>query len=219
MTSNAIAHYFADFPTWLAIHGNMEPSLDAVYDWAASLVEDNFISEEEAAQLGAAASKNPELYNKSLEGNAPGAKESAATLGVAPAIPLKASVEKFADAARAAVKAIYDTNSVMLEDCDGDILALNGAIEGLRTCVEKASISLYMMGKAMSYQKNEDTMKALSLLGDAIKELAGGDASGNSEEEAGAPEDSLSSEVSALYNEEPTAPDALPNPAEAEPEA
>lgn len=229
MTENAIRHYFADFPTWLAISGNTEPSLNAVYDWAASLVSDNFISEEEAAELGAYAKKNPEIYKVTLEGNSPQntepkdgkpkgkekGDESAAALGVlpTPALSLKKHVEAFASKCREAVKAIYDTNSVMLEDCDGDILALNNAIAGMENCAEKASVSLLMMGKAMSYQKNEDTMKAISLLGDAIKELAGEDDSGDTEAEAGAPADSLSSEVSAIYNDEPASPDSLPNPA------
>lgn len=223
MTENAIRHYFADFPTWFAISGRTDkPKLDDVYDWAASLVQDNFISEEEAAELGAAAKENKELYsamevrtpeNPPLPKDPKPSKESASTLGAAPApaMSLKKSLEAFANKANAAVKALYDTNSVMVEDCEGDILALNNAIATMQSCVEKASISLYSMGKSMSYQKNEDTMKAISMLGDAIKELAGGE-EGGSEEEAGAPADSLSSEVSAIYNEEPTSPDATPNP-------
>lgn len=223
MTENAIRHYFADFPTWFAISGRTgKPKLDDVYDWAASLVQDNFISEEEAAELGAAAKENKELYsamevrtpeNPPLPNGPKSSKESASTLGVAPApaMSLKKSLEAFANKANAAVKALYDTNSVMVEDCEGDILALNNAISTMQSCVEKASTSLYLMGKAMSYQKNEDTMKVISMLGDAIKELAGGE-EGGSEKEAGAPTDSLSSEVSAIYNEEPTSPDAMPNP-------
>lgn len=236
MTENAIRHYFADFPTWFAISGRTgEPKQDDVLDWAASLVQDNFISEEEAAELAAAAKENKDLYS-SIEVRTPenpdipkppkASKESASALGTipSPAIPLKKAVEAFAEKARSAVKAFYDTNSIMVEDCEGDVLALNNAIANMQACVEKASGSLYSMGKALSYQKNEDTMKALSLLGDAIKEIAGGDEGGDSEEEAGAPPDSLSSEVSAIYNDEPVAPDALPNPAEpeepaAEPEA
>ena len=225
MTENAIRHYFADFPTWYAIAGRTgEPKHDDVIDWAASLVSDNFISEDEAAELVAAAKENKDLYsaievrtpeNPGLPKEGKPSKESASTLGVAPMPPLslKKHVEAFAAKCRAAVKAIYDTNSVMVEDCDGDILALNNAISGMQSCVEKASVSLLMMGKAMSYQKNEDTMKALSLLGDAIKEIAGGDDDGDSERGAGAPTDSLSSEVSAIYNDEPTSPDSLPNPA------
>lgn len=224
MTENAIRHFFADFPTWFAISGRTgDPKLDDVYDWAASLVEDNFISETEAAELGAYAKDHKDIYsaipvrtpeNPNIPKDAKPSKESASALGVppAPAMCLKKSLEAFADKARAAVKALYDTNSVMVEDCEGDILALNNAIAGMEKCVENASIALYSMGKAMSYQKNEDTMKAISLLGDAIKELAGGE-EGGSEEEAGAPTDSLSSEVSAIYNDEPTSPDALPNPA------
>lgn len=227
MTENAIKHYFSDFPVWFALNGRTgEPKLDDVYDWAAGLVEDNLITEDEAAELGAAAKDNKDLYSaiptvdelpkgEPKKDSEAAPDESASTLGVAPtpAMSLKKSVEAFADKARAAVKAMYATNSVMVEDCEGDILDLNNAISGIQNCVEKASACLYSMGKAMSYQKNEDTMKALSLLGDAIKELAGGDEESGSEE-AGAPADSLSSEVSSIYNEEPVAPDSLPNPAE-----
>lgn len=221
MTETAIRHYFQDFPTWCAIKNITEPKNDDVIDWAAELVADNFISEEEAAELVNAAKENKDLMKvPSLSGSATvaaGGKpdESAASLGAGPVPPLpslKKSVEAFAEKANAAIKAFYDSNSVMVEDCEGDVLALNNAIAGMQSCVEKASISLYSIGKALSYQKNEDTMKAISLLGDAIKELAG-DEEGGGEEEAGAPSDSLSSEVSAIYNEEPTAPGALPNPA------
>lgn len=222
MTETAIRHYFQDFPTWCAIKNITEPKKDDVVDWAAELVADNFISEEEAAELVNAAKENKDLVRvPSLSGSATAAAggkpdESAASLGVSPVPPLpslKKSVEAFADKANAAIKAFYDSNSVMVEDCEGDVLALNNAIAGMQSCVEKASISLYSIGKALSYQKNEDTMKAISLLGDAIKELAG-DEEGGGEEEAGAPPDSLSSEVSAIYNEEPTSPNALPNPAD-----
>ena len=231
MTENAIRHYFADFPTWFAISGRTDkPKLDDVYDWAASLVQDNFISEEEAAELGAAAKENKELYsamevrtpeNPPLPKDPKPSKESASALGAAPApaLSLKQHVEAFAEKCRAAVKGIYNTNSVMVEDCDGDILALNNAIAGMQSCVEKASVSLLMLGKAMSFQKNEDTMKAISLLGDAIKEIADSDDEGDTEGEAGAPADSLSSEVSAIYNDEPVSPDALPNPAGGENDA
>ncbi len=223
MTETAIRHYFQDFPTWCAIKNITEPKNDDVVDWAAELVADNFISEEEAAELVNAAAENKDLMKvPSLSGSATAAAggkpdESAAALGAGPIPPLpslKKSVEAFAEKANAAIKAFYDSNSVMVEDCEGDVLALNNAITGMQSCVEKASISLYSIGKALSYQKNEDTMKAISLLGDAIKELAGGDEEGGGEEEAGAPSDSLSSEVSAIYNEEPTSPGALPNPAD-----
>lgn len=223
MTEAAIRHYFQDFPAWCAIKNITEPKLDTVIDWAAELVADNFISEEEAAELAKAAKENKDLMKvPSLSGDATvaaGGKpdESAATLGAGPVPPLpslKKSVEAFAGKAREAVKAFYDSNSVMVEDCEGDVLALNNAIAGMQSCVEKAAISLYSIGKALSYQKNEDTMKAISLLGDAIKELAGDEEGGGGEEEAGAPPDSLSSEVSAIYNEEPTAPNAIPNPAD-----
>lgn len=230
MTENAIRHYFKDFPTWCAIKNITEPKHDDVIDWAAELVADNFISEEEAAELAAAAKENKDLYAvPSLSGNATVAaggedpekgkgkgkkkdSESASTLGVSPMPGLKKSIEAFADKASAAVKSVYDSNSVMMEDCEQDILDLNNAIATMRRCAEKASGALESMGKAMSYQKNEDTMKAISLLGDAIKELAGSEGEGG-EEEAGAPADSLSSEVSAIYNDEPTAPNDLPNPA------
>ena len=224
MTENAIRHYFKDFPTWCAIKNITEPKHDDVIDWAAELVADNFISEEEAAELAAAAKENKELYAvPSLSGDATVAaggeeekgkkdSESASTLGVSPMPGLKKSLEAFADKASAAVKSVYDSNSVMMEDCEQDILDLNNSIATMRRCVEKAEGALESMGKAMSYQKNEDTMKAISLLGDAIKELAGGE-EGDTEGEAGAPADSLSSEVSAIYNDEPTPPDALPNPA------
>jgi hypothetical protein len=224
MTETAIRHYFQDFPTWCAIKNITEPKHDDVIDWAAELVADNFISEEEAAELVNAAKENKDLMKvPSLSGSATvaaGGKpdESASSLGAGPVPPfpsLKKSVEAFAEKANAAIKAFYDSNSVMVEDCEGDVLALNNAIAGMQSCVEKASISLYSIGKALSYQKNEDTMKAISLLGDAIKELAGDDEEGGGEEEAGAPPDSLSSEVSAIYNEEPTSPNALPNPADA----
>ena len=225
MTETAIRHYFQDFPTWCAIKNITEPKHDDVIDWAAELVADNFISEEEAAELAAAAKENKDLYTvPSLSGNATTAaggkekgkgkkdSESASTLGVSPMPGLKKSLEAFADKASAAVKSVYDSNSVMMEDCEQDILDLNNSIATMRRCVEKAEGALESMGKAMSYQKNEDTMKAISLLGDAIKELAGGE-EGDAEGEAGAPADSLSSEVSAIYNDEPTSPDALPNPA------
>lgn len=226
MTENAIRHYFTDFPTWCAIKNITEPKHDDVIDWAAELVMDNFISEEEAAELAAAAKENKDLYAvPSLSGDATVAagsenpekgkkkdSESASTLGVSPMPGLKKSIESFADKASAAVKSVYDSNSVMMEDCEQDILDLNNAIATMRRCAEKASGALESMGKAMSYQKNEDTMKAISLLGDAIKELAGSEGEGG-EEEAGAPADSLSSEVSAIYNEEPVAPNDLPNPA------
>lgn len=227
MTENAIRHYFKDFPTWCAIKNITEPKHDDVIDWAAELVADNFISEEEAAELAAAAKENKDLYAvPSLSGDATVAaggeeekgkgkkkdSESASTLGVSPMPGLKKSLEAFADKASAAVKSVYDSNSVMMEDCEQDILDLNNSIATMRRCVEKAEGALESMGKAMSYQKNEDTMKAISLLGDAIKELAGGE-EGDTEGEAGAPADSLSSEVSAIYNDEPTSPDALPNPA------
>lgn len=229
MTENGIRHYFSDFPVWFALAGRAgDPSIEDVYDWAAALVADSLITEDEAAELGAAAKADPALYStipsaaelpKGEQEKAPekAPDESASALGVAPApvMNLKKSTEAFAEKARAAVKALYDTNSVMVEDCEGDILALNNAIAGMQRCVENASICLDSMCKAMSYQKNEDTMKALSLLGDAIKELAGGvDGENPGEEGAGAPVDSLSSEVSSIYNEEPTAPDSLPNPAE-----
>jgi len=221
MTDTAIRHYFQDFPTWCAIKNITEPKQDDVIDWAAELVADNFISEEEAAELVKAAKENKDLMKvPSLSGSATAAAggkpdESAAALGPGPVRPLpslKKSVEAFAEKANAAIKAFYDSNSVMVEDCEGDVLALNNAIAGMQSCVEKASVSLYSIGKALFYQKNEDTMKAISLLGDAIKELAG-DEEGD-EEESGAPADSLSSEVSAIYNEEPTSPEALPNPAD-----
>ena len=227
MTDTAIRHYFQDFPTWCAIKNITEPKHDDVIDWAAELVADNFISEEEAAELAAAAKENKDLYAvPSLSGDATVAAggenpekgkgkkdtESASTLGVSPMPGLKKSIEAFADKASAAVKSVYDSNSVMMEDCEQDILDLNNAIATMRRCAEKASGALESMGKAMSYQKNEDTMKAISLLGDAIKELAGSEGEGG-EEEAGAPADSLSSEVSAIYNDEPTAPNDLPNPA------
>jgi len=189
-------------------------------------IRDSFISEEEAAELAAAAKENKDLYAvPSLSGDATTAaggeeekgkgkkdSESASTLGVSPMPGLKKSLEAFADKASTAVKSVYDSNSVMMEDCEQDILDLNNSIATMRRCVEKAEGALESMGKAMSYQKNEDTMKAISLLGDAIKELAGGE-EGDTEGEAGAPADSLSSEVSAIYNDEPTSPDALPNPA------
>lgn len=226
MTETAIRHYFQDFPTWCAIKNITKPKHDDVIDWAAELVADNFISEEEAAELAAAAKENKDLYAvPSLSGDATVAAggekgkkkdtppdESASTLGVSPMPGLKKSLEAFADKASAAVKSVYDSNSVMMEDCEQDILDLNNSIATMRRCVEKAEGALESMGKAMSYQKNEDTMKAISLLGDAIKELAGGE-EGDTEGEAGAPADSLSSEVSAIYNDEPTSPDALPNPA------
>ena len=223
MTETAIRHYFQDFPTWCAIKNITKPKHDDVIDWAAELVADNFISEEEAAELAAAAKENKDLYAApSLSGDATVAaggeekgkkdSESASTLGVSPMPGLKKSLEAFADKASAAVKSVYDSNSVMMEDCEQDILDLNNSIATMRRCVEKAEGALESMGKAMSYQKNEDTMKAISLLGDAIKELAGGE-EGDTEGEAGAPADSLSSEVSAIYNDEPTSPDALPNPA------
>lgn len=227
MTENAIRHYFTDFPTWCAIKNIAEPKHDDVIDWAAELVADNFISEEEAAELAAAAKENKDLYAvPTLSGDATVAAggedpekgkgkkdtESASTLGVSPMPGLKKSIEAFADKASAAVKSVYDSNSVMMEDCEQDILDLNNAIATMRRCAEKASGALESMGKAMSYQKNEDTMKAISLLGDAIKELAGSEGEGG-EGEAGAPADSLSSEVSAIYNDEPTAPNDLPNPA------
>lgn len=229
MTETAIKHYFQDFPAWCAIKNITEPKDDDVVSWAAELVTDNFISEEEAAELVAAAKDNKDLYAvPSLSGDATAAagdsdekgapKESASALGVPPTPGIKKSVEAFANKVSAAIKAFYDSNSVMVEDCEGDILALNSAIATMRSCVEKASASLYSMGKAMSYQKNEDTMKAISLLGDAIKELAG-DGEGGGTEETGAPPDSLSSEVSAIYNDEPTSPEAMPNPAEENPEA
>ena len=228
MTDTAIRHYFTDFHTWCAIKNITEPKHDDVIDWAAELVADNFISEEEAAELAAAAKENKDLYAvPSLSGSATVAaggedpekgkgkkkdSESAAALGVSPMPGLKKSIEAFADKASAAVKSVYDSNSVMMEDCEQDILDLNNAIATMRRCAEKASGALESMGKAMSYQKNEDTMKAISLLGDAIKELAGSEGE-RGEEEAGAPADSLSSEVSAIYNDEPTAPNDLPNPA------
>lgn len=227
MTETAIRHYFQDFPTWCAIKNITKPKHDDVIDWAAELVADNFISEEEAAELAAAAKENKDLYAvPSLSGDATVAaggeekgkgkgkkdSESASTLGVSPMPGLKKSLEAFADKASAAVKSVYDSNSVMMEDCEQDILDLNNSIATMCRCVEKAEGALESMGKAMSYQKNEDTMKAISLLGDAIKELAGGE-EGDTEGEAGAPADSLSSEVSAIYNDEPTSPDALPNPA------
>ena len=227
MTETAIRHYFQDFPTWCAIKNIIEPKHDDVIDWAAELVADNFISEEEAAELAAAAKENKDLYAvPSLSGEATTAaggeekgkgkgkkdSESASTLGVSPMPGLKKSLEAFADKASAAVKSVYDSNSVMMEDCEQDILDLNNSIATMRRCVEKAEGALESMGKAMSYQKNEDTMKAISLLGDAIKELAG-DKEGDTEGEAGAPVDSLSSEVSAIYSDEPTSPNALPNPA------
>lgn len=227
MTANAIRHYFTDFPTWCAIKNITDPKHDDVIDWAAELVADNFISEEEAAELAAAAKENKNLYAvPSLSGNATVAaggedpekgkgkkdSESAATLGASPMPGLKKSIEAFADKASAAVKSVYDSNSVMMEDCEQDILDLNNAIAMMRRCAEKASGALASMGKSMSYQKNEDTMKAISLLGDAIKELAGSEGEGG-EDEAGAPADSLSSEVSAIYNDEPVAPNDLPNPA------
>lgn len=223
MTETAIRHYFQDFPTWCAIKNITKPKHDDVIDWAAELVADNFISEEEAAELAAAAKENKGLYAApSLSGDATTAaggekgkkkdSESASALGVSPMPGLKKSLEAFADKASAAVKSVYDSNSVMMEDCEQDILDLNNSIATMRRCVEKAEGALESMGKAMSYQKNEDTMKAISLLGDAIKELAGGE-EGDTEGEAGAPADSLSSEVSAIYSDEPTSPDELPNPA------
>lgn len=231
MTENAIRHYFKDFATWCAIKNIIEPKHDDVIDWAAELAADNFISEEEAAELAAAAMENKDLYAvPSLSGNATIAagggdnetgtdrkkdSESAATLGVSPVPGLKKSIEAFADKASAAVKSVYDSNSVMMEDCEQDILDLNNSIATMRRCAEKACGALESMGKAMSYQKNEDTMKAISLLGDAIKELAGSEGEGG-EDEAGAPADSLSSEVSAIYNGEPTSPNDIPNPADGE---
>lgn len=225
MTENAIRHYFKDFVTWCAIKNITEPKLDDVIDWGAELAADNFISEEDAAELAAAAAENKDLYAvPSLSGNATDAaggedpemgnkkdSESAATLGVSPMPGLKKSIEAFADKASAAVRGVYDSNSVMMEDCEQDILDLNNAIAAMRRGAKKARGALESMGKAMSYQKNEDTMKAISLLGDAIKELAGSDGEGG-EEEAGAPVDSLSSEVSAIYNDEPTSPNDMPNP-------
>ena len=216
MTENAIRHYFKDFPTWCAIKNITEPKHDDVIDWAAELVADNFISEEEAAELSgnanvAAGGEDPEKGKGKGKGKKKDS-ESASALGVSPMPGLKKSIEAFADKASAAVKSVYDSNSVMMEDCEQDILDLNNAIATMRRCAEKASGALESMGKAMSYQKNEDTMKAISLLGDAIKELAGSEGEGG-EEEAGAPADSLSSEVSAIYNDEPTAPNDLPNPA------
>ena len=231
MTETAIKHYFADFPTWCAIKNITGPKMDDVVDWAAELVSDNFISEDEAAELVTAAKDNEDLYKvPSLSGDASTAAgeppkketspdESAATLGISPMPGLKKSIEAFADKASAAVNGVYASNSVMMEDCEQDMLDLNGAISTMRKCAEKAESALRSMHKALSYQKNEDTMKAISLLGDAIKEIAGGD----EDEETGAPPDSLSSEVSAIYNDEPTPPDSLPNPAapegEPEPEA
>lgn len=232
MTETAIRHYFADFPTWCAIKNITDPKHDDVIDWAAELVADNFISEEEAIELANAAKENKDLYAvPSLSGDATvaaGGKEekdrldtppdeSASSLGVAPIPGVKKSLEAFANKVSAAVKSVYDSNSVMMEDCDQDILDLNNSIATMRRCVEKAEGALKSMDKAMSYQKNEDTMKAISLLGDAIKELAGDEEGEGGEEEAGAPADSLSSEVSAIYNEEPLPPESLPNPAEETP--
>lgn len=229
MTENAIRHYFKDFATWCEIKNITEPKHDDVIDWGAELVADNFISEEEAAELAAAAAENKDLYAvPSLSGNATVAAggeekgkkntppdESASTLGVSPVPGLKKSIEAFAAKAGVAVKGVYDSNSVMMEDCEQDILDLNNAIATMRRSAKKAGGALESMGKAMSYQKNEDTMKAISLLGDAIKELAGSEGEGG-EEEAGAPTDSLSSEVSAIYNDEPTSPNGTPNPADGE---
>lgn len=230
MNDKAIRHYFQDFPTWCAIKNITEPKHDDVVDWAAELVADNFISEDEAAELAAAAKADKSLYEApSLSGNASDAagepskketpEESAASLGLTPVVGVKKSIEAFADKASAAIKAFYDSNSIMMEDCECDVLSLNGAIATMRSCVEKATFALNSIGKALSYQKNEDTMKAISLLGDAIKELAGEEGEGEGAEEAGAPADSLSSEVSAIYNEEPTPPESLPNPAEPPEEA
>lgn len=220
MTETTIRRYFQDFPTWCAIKNITEADYDSVVDWAAGLVSDSLISEEEAAELVAAAKENPDLYaltapaESAGEGAAvPEEASSAATLGVSPLPGLKKSIEAFANKAGAAVKGVYDSNSVMMEDCEQDILDLNGAIATMRRCAEKAEGALHSMNKALSYQKNEDTMKAISLLGDAIKELAGGDEDAGGEEEAGAPADSLSSEVSAIYNGEPTPPDDMTNPA------
>lgn len=222
MTENAIRHYFTDFPVWCAIHSITAPGRDDVIEWAKDLVEDNFISETEAAELVVAADEDPNLYKiETISGDAATAEpekagsESAATLGVSPMPGLKKAIEGFADKAGAAVKGIYDSNSVMMEDCEQDILYLNSAIFQLHQAAEKAHAALESLGSAMTLQKNEDTLKAISLLGDAIKELAG-DAGDDAGEETGAPPDSLSSEVTAIYNDEPTAPDALPNPAEDE---
>lgn len=228
MTENAIRHYFQDFPTWCAIKNIIDPKQDDVIDWASELVADNLISEEEGAELAAAAKANPELRKvPSLSGDISAAaggdgkkakgSESAAALGPMPLVGIKKSIEAFAKKAQDAVKAFYASDSVMVEDCEGEVLDLNNAISSMRSGAAKATAALEEMSKALSYQKNEDTMKAISLLGDAIKELAGDETEGG-EEEAGAPADSLSSEVSAIYNEEPTPPEATPNPA-GEPEA
>lgn len=343
MTDNAIRHYFQDFPAWCAIKNITDPKHDDVVDWAAELVMDNFISEDEAAELVAAAKEYPDLmkvpslsgnatvaaaeakgadeatgvpsdvkdiatYIKSLNpqaatvydafGNASGTvsfpkwysdtkkllfpckfysdadmnkiikqgnafiskkfgegayelalekvfsnafhsncyavrikpaaggtangdvppDESAAALGVSPVVGLKKSVEAFANKAVAAIKGVYNSNSVMMEDCEQDVLDLNGAISGLRSCVEKAAESLKAIHKSMSYQKNEDTMKAIALLSDAIKEIAGDTEGEDKDDNAdGAPDDSLSSEVSAIYNDEPTPPNSVPDSVE-EPE-
>lgn len=222
MKENEIRHYFTDFPVWCTIHGISKPGRDDVIEWAKDLVEDNFISETEAAELVVAADENPNLYSiEPISGDSAAAEpekagsESAAALGVSPMPGLKKAIEAFADKAGAAVKGIYDSNSVMMEDCEQDILCLNSAISQLHQAAEKAHAALESMGHAMTLQKNEDTLKAISLLGDAIKELAG-DSDAGTEEEAGAPPDSLSSEVSAIYNGEPIAPDELPNPSEDE---
>lgn len=226
MTDNAIRHYFQDFPTWCAIKNITGPKHDDVITWATELVMDNFISEDEAAELVAAAKEYPDLMKApSLSGNATVAAggtangdvppdESAAALGVSPVVGLKRSVEAFANKAVAAIKGVYGSNSVMMEDCEQDVLDLNGAISGMRSCVEKAAESLKSIHKAMSYQKNEDTMKAIALLSDAIKEIAGdteGEGKADNANADGAPDDSLSSEVSAIYNDEPTPPNSVPD--------
>lgn len=230
MTDNAIRHYFQDFPAWCAIKNIENPGQDDVVDWAAELVTDNFISEEEAAELVAAAKEHADLMAApSLSGDATvaaGGKtetppdESASALGMSPMAGLRKAVEAFAEKAGAAVKGVYNSNSVMMEDCEQDVLDLNNAISGFRACVEKASRALESMHKAMSYQKNEDTMKAISLLGDAIKEIVGDSEGGENgdKDDDSVPDDSLSSEVTAIYDDEVTPPDSSPNPGE-EPEA
>lgn len=237
MTTEQIKNYFGDFKEWLTANGYTEGSSERVADWAAELVGDGFISEDEATELVAVADEDPSIYAMEAatsdipeepKGEEKPAEEpksdepesdesadgaSAASLGPAPVATLKARVDAFADKVGEAVKSFYNTSAVLVEDCEGDVIALNHAISTMRDCMEKAEGALKSMKGAMEYQKNEDTMAAISLLADAISELAGDEAEANPEE-AGAPSDSLSSEVSAIYNDEPTAPEESPNPVE-----